>query len=851
MTLARLTQLVGFLLLPCVAVAIWLAVVAYPLAALAPTVVEHPAVVRDHPAPEFHEPRELLLTSLGWAAAVAVGAGLLGWMPGRVLGASLRGGEGSRWWGGFVPLAALALVPVVLPSYVVYYAWWQAWPIDTAFHRWVIEHHGMQMAREATLYLGLACWSWPLVALCVAGAAARRPRQRDDMLLIDGAPWRVRALDRLRTDAPGILLGMLLVALATLNKTTCFDLAEVFTFANELRARAALGATPTEVLEISLPMLAIAAAGSISLWWRLGCQPDALPWQSSRSSRGAMIGSAIIWLAAVLLPLALFWRGMSATGGVWPAMQEFFRLYQGNTLSSLMLACISGALATLVGLGLAVIWHSDRLVLRILAHVVSITWLLASLLPGTILGFALQAAYNRGALTSVVYESPIILIIAQLMSAGFVAVLVARWTAASEPRALFDLRRLDGAFSPLALWRTARPAMLAGAAATFAIVGVMAMGEIAVTAQVVPPMSIDSTPISMTLLNDMHYQRPQTVLIAAILMSGLALLAAVATALVWRTTAVGLRPTRAASVIALASSLILLSGCTPDDPDNLPPLDPDLVFGSPGQTIGQFGYPRCIDIDPKNHWVYVIDKTARVQRFGFDGKAQLEWHMPERENGKPTGVTVGPNGHVYVADTHYFRVMEYDADGNLIHRFGRQGQGPGQFIYVTDIAFGPDGNMYVAEYGGHDRIQVFSPQGDYLFEFGSFGTERGQYRRPQSLAFSHDGKELYIADACNHRIVVTDRRGNVLRMFGSAGREFGQLAYPYSIVVLPDDALLVCEFGNNRIQRFDVSGKSLGMYGRVGRGTGELQYPWAVAVTDDQVFVLDSGNNRVQVMEMF
>jgi DNA-binding beta-propeller fold protein YncE len=454
-------------------------------------------------------------------------------------------------------------------------------------------------------------------------------------------------------------------------------------------------------------------------------------------------------------------------------------------------------------------------------------------------------------LTEVVYESPIILTLAQLLSAGFIAVLIARWTAASESQSLRDLRMLDGAVTPLALWKAARPALLGGAAATFAIVCVMSVGEIAITAQVVPPMSIETTPISMTLLNDMHYQRPQTVLVAAMLMSGLAIAAAMMTAVVWRTMARGTRSTTTLGAIAMTSSVFALSGCTPDDPDNLPPLDPDLVFGSPGQALGQFGYPRCIDVDARNGWVYVIDKTARVQRFDFDGEPQLQWQMPERENGKPTGVTVGPNGHVYVADTHYFRVMEYDAEGKLVNSFGEQGQGPGQFIYVTDIAFAPDGNLYVAEYGGHDRIQVFSPAGEYLFEFGSFGAEKGQYRRPQSLAFSRDGKELYIADACNHRIVVTNLRGEVLRMFGSAGREPGQLAYPYSIAVLPDDTLLVCEFGNNRIQRFNAAGKSLGMYGRVGRDEGELQYPWAVAVTDDRVFVLDSGNNRVQVMEMF
>jgi hypothetical protein len=69
--------------------------------------------------------------------------------------------------------------------------------------------------------------------------------------------------------------------------------------------------------------------------------------------------------------------------------------------------------------------------------------------------------------------------------------------------------------------------------------------------------------------------------------------------------------------------------------------------------------------------------------------------------------------------------------------------------------------------------------------------------------------------------------------------------------MLPDDTLLIAEFGNNRVQRFDTAGRSLGVYGRIGRGEGELQYPWGVAASNDRIFVLDSGNNRVQVIEMF
>ena len=76
-----------------------------------------------------------------------------------------------------------------------------------------------------------------------------------------------------------------------------------------------------------------------------------------------------------------------------------------------------------------------------------------------------------------------------------------------------------------------------------------------------------------------------------------------------------------------------------------------------------------------------------------------------------------------------------------------------------------------------------------------------------------------------------------------------QLAYPYDVVMGSDGTLLVCEFGNNRIQRFSADGRWLGIHGRAGTGAGELKYPWGIDGTEAEIFILDSGNNRVQVMK--
>jgi DNA-binding beta-propeller fold protein YncE len=262
---------------------------------------------------------------------------------------------------------------------------------------------------------------------------------------------------------------------------------------------------------------------------------------------------------------------------------------------------------------------------------------------------------------------------------------------------------------------------------------------------------------------------------------------------------------------------------------------------------GQFVYPRTLAIAPDG-CVFIIDKTARVQRFSADGKFETSWQMPQWEAGKPTGVTVDARGRVLVADTHYHRVIIYDRDGGELARFGSQGEELGQFIFPTHVVVDREGNLFVSEYGGNDRITRFTPDFEPVMSFGGTDAGEASLLRPQSMVLDEE-ETIWVADACHHRICHFKREGKLLSSFGSAGRGRGQLQYPYDLALCPDGTILVCEFGNNRVQRFDRQGRCLDVWAEPGRGPGQLAYPWSVAVgRDRRVYVLDSGNNRVQVV---
>ncbi len=307
-----------------------------------------------------------------------------------------------------------------------------------------------------------------------------------------------------------------------------------------------------------------------------------------------------------------------------------------------------------------------------------------------------------------------------------------------------------------------------------------------------------------------------------------------------------------AALLSRAGLLGLLSivgaGCVHVNEEDLSPSSVELTWGRSGVSDGRFQKPRAAAIDGQDR-IYVVDMTARIQVFDREGNFLRAWSTPTHKNGRPSGLSVGRDGTVLVADTHYFRMLPYTPEGELLADRvigGTNGFENGEFGFVTDIVQDSAGNYYIAEYGEHDRIQKFSPEGEFLEVWGGHGPEPGQFMRPQNLAIDQRDR-IWVADACNHRIQVFSTEGELLTCWGKPGSAPGQLYYPYDLVLDGQGHVYVCEFGNHRVQKFTEDGQPLGTWGKQGRGVGQLFNPWAL-VRDSQgsLHVIDSNNHRVQ-----
>jgi RHS repeat-associated protein len=270
-------------------------------------------------------------------------------------------------------------------------------------------------------------------------------------------------------------------------------------------------------------------------------------------------------------------------------------------------------------------------------------------------------------------------------------------------------------------------------------------------------------------------------------------------------------------------------------------------FGTNGTGNGQFKSPQGVAVDAGGR-VWVADTSNnRLQEFGLDGSFIRAVGTSGTGNGQfktPHGVTVDQAGHVWVADSGNNRVQELTAEGVFMRAFGTVGTGNGQLKTPEGIEIDGAGHVWVAD-TGNNRLEEFTAEGVFMKTLGAVGTGNGQFKSPYDLAFDASG-DFYVLDSANSRVQELSPSGEYLRQFGSAGTGNGQLAIPESIAVGPEGNVWLSELLNSRIQEFSPTGTYLTKYGTSGTEPGQFKSPVGIAAHGSTIYVVDSGNSRVQ-----
>jgi hypothetical protein len=99
----------------------------------------------------------------------------------------------------------------------------------------------------------------------------------------------------------------------------------------------------------------------------------------------------------------------------------------------------------------------------------------------------------------------------------------------------------------------------------------------------------------------------------------------------------------------------------------------------------------------------------------------------------PNSIAIGPEGNLYVSDTHNWRIQKLTLEGEPIWERGQPGYRIGQFGRPRGIRVGPDGVVYVVD-GATEIVQMFNSDGVSLMRFGGPGEVPGALGLPSTLA---------------------------------------------------------------------------------------------------------------------
>lgn len=142
-----------------------------------------------------------------------------------------------------------------------------------------------------------------------------------------------------------------------------------------------------------------------------------------------------------------------------------------------------------------------------------------------------------------------------------------------------------------------------------------------------------------------------------------------------------------------------------------------------------------------------------------DGRRIGAWGGDEVADGHM--LSVHPDGRVFVVDRDAHEIIVFDQGGRRLGGLGRR-HCPGEpFNAPCDIAFAPDGTLYVADGYGASMVHRFSAEGMPIGTWGEPGEGPGQFSTPHGIWVLPDGR-VTVADRENNRVQVFDAEGRRL-----------------------------------------------------------------------------------------
>lgn len=205
-------------------------------------------------------------------------------------------------------------------------------------------------------------------------------------------------------------------------------------------------------------------------------------------------------------------------------------------------------------------------------------------------------------------------------------------------------------------------------------------------------------------------------------------------------------------------------------------------------------YPVGVAVD-RDGRIYVTEMNrGKLMVFGPDGHFIDNFPKDNKKLSRPLAVTYADQ-KLYVSDVGDQTIKVFNLDGKLLLKFGREGGRAGELSFPSGIAVGEDGTIYVAD-SNNRRVQIFDNKGRFKRAI------RDQLSLPRGIIIDSFGR-LHVADTFGRQVVVLEPDGEVISKYGQRQNvpKEQQLGFPQSIAYDADNwKYYITDRLNNRVE---------------------------------------------------
>ena len=186
----------------------------------------------------------------------------------------------------------------------------------------------------------------------------------------------------------------------------------------------------------------------------------------------------------------------------------------------------------------------------------------------------------------------------------------------------------------------------------------------------------------------------------------------------------------------------------------------------------------------ENVWVFTRTKPP-VQVYNPEGKLIRSWGDDLVKTAHY--MKIDKQNNIWIADCGTHLVRKCSREGKVLLTLGTEGvagDDKKHFNLPTDMAVLPNGEVFVSDGYGNNRIVHFDAKGRFIKQWGKKGVRPGEFHTPHCIQVDSTGR-LYVADRSNSRVQVFDYDGKYLA-------EWRDIMVPWGIWISDKDDIWIC-----------------------------------------------------------